>query len=82
MNYIIHLTDNCNLNCKYCYENKKNSEIDFEYIKDIIDYEIKQKNKFAGLAFYGGEPLLKKELIYKTIEYINSKKVKQNLIIQ
>ena len=74
MEYIIHLTDKCNLRCKYCYENKKESDIPFEYIKDLIDYELEQKNKYSIINFYGGEPLLKKEMIVKTIDYINSKK--------
>lgn len=77
MNYRLYLTENCNLKCKYCYEkNKTTNEIDFENIKSIIDYEIKQNNKNSLINFYGGEPLLRKDLIYKTIEYIKSKNAK------
>ena len=76
MNYTIHLTDRCNLNCKYCYENKENEDISFENIKKLIDYEVKQKSKYSIITFYGGEPLLKKDLIKATIEYIKSKKSK------
>lgn len=76
MEYIIHLTDKCNLRCKYCYENKKEKDIDFEYIKNLVDYEIAQKNKYSIISFYGGEPLLRKEIIKETINYINSKKSK------
>lgn len=76
MNYTIHLTDYCNLNCKYCYENKKKKEISFENIKLLIDNEIENKKDYVVLTFYGGEPLLKKDLIYKTIDYIKSKKSK------
>ena len=76
MNYILHLTDYCNLNCKYCYENKREKDLSIENIKAIIDYEIKQKNKVSNIVFYGGEPLLKKDIIYKTIDYIKSKKSK------
>ena len=77
MNYRLYLTENCNLKCKYCYEkNKTTNEIDFENIKSIIDYEIKQNNKNSLINFYGGEPLLRKDLIYKTINYIKSKNTK------
>ena len=38
MNYIIHLTQRCNLRCKYCYENKKEKEINFENIQQLIDF--------------------------------------------
>ncbi len=76
MNYVIHLTQRCNLICKYCYENKGNQEIEFDNIKSIIDNEIKAHSEHAVLTFFGGEPLLKKDLIYDTINYIKSKKSK------
>lgn len=76
MNYTIHLTERCNLKCKYCYENKKEKEIDFKNIQYLIDNEIKEKSKYVVLNFYGGEPLLRKDLIYDTIAYIKSKKSK------
>ncbi len=78
MNYSLYLTDACNLNCKYCYEKgtHKNTELSFDNIKSIIDYEISQKTKESVLTFFGGEPLIKKDLIYQTVEYIKSKKTK------
>lgn len=76
MEYIIHLTEKCNLNCTYCYEKKRNKDISFEDIKNLIDYEIKQNCNYSIIVFYGGEPLLKKDIIKETIKYINSKKCK------
>lgn len=76
MNYIIHLTQCCNLKCKYCYENKEEKEISFKNIQLLIDNEIKEKREYVVLTFYGGEPLLRKNLIYDTIDYIKSKKCK------
>lgn len=77
MNYTLHLTENCNLKCKYCYEkNKSNNEISFENIKLLINNEIKENKESCFITFYGGEPLLKKDLIFSTIDYINSKKSK------
>ena len=78
MEYIIHLTEKCNLNCTYCYEKRRNKDISFEDIKHLIDYEISQKQKYSIIIFYGGEPLLQKNIIKDTIEYINSKKAKTN----
>ena len=78
MEYIIHLTEKCNLNCTYCYENKKNKEISFESIKGLIDYEISRKQSYSIIVFYGGEPLLQKDMIRDTIDYINTKKSKTN----
>lgn len=33
MEYVIHLTEKCNLNCKYCYGNKTDKDISFYNIK-------------------------------------------------
>lgn len=76
MEYVLHLTDNCNLNCQYCYENKQDKELSFQNITQLIDFEIKQKNKTAVIQFYGGEPLLKKQLIRDSINYIKMKNTK------
>ncbi len=73
MNYIVYLTDKCNMNCKYCYEHKKDREISFENIKNLVDNIIRyDESESCVLSFYGGEPLLKFDLIKQTIEYINS----------
>lgn len=73
MNYTIHLTNRCNLRCKYCYEHKQDRDISFENIKSLIDNEIKSNSDHSVITFYGGEPLLRKDLIYQTIDYIKSK---------
>ena len=82
MNYSIYLTDSCNLNCKYCYEKNMhaNTEIKLEVVQKLIDREIKNKTKQCILTFFGGEPLLKKELIYEIAEYIDSKKSKTQFL--
>ena len=70
MNYTFHLTEKCNLNCKYCYEkNKGTLELTFDDIKNIMDIEVKNKSKSCVITFFGGEPLIKKDLIYETINY-------------
>ena len=76
MEYVLHLTDNCNLDCKYCIDNKKDKNIDIEKIKMIIDNIVEEKQKYATINFYGGEPLLQKQIIKDTLDYINSKKSK------
>ena len=81
MEYVIHLTDSCNLNCTYCYEKKKPRVISFENIKALCDYEISTNPKYSVIIFYGGEPLLQKDLIKQTIDYINSKRKNINLYL-
>ena len=69
MHYTLHLTNNCNLNCDYCYV-KHNSEIMTQEIAfKVIDNAIEAKQKRCGVAFFGGEPLLCKDLIKKIVLY-------------
>ena len=67
------MTTDCNFKCKYCYENYKehyqlNEEKLIDTIRFIMNYGKKDK---ILLEFLGGEPLLKKDLIYKAVGYIN-----------
>jgi len=76
------LTHRCNLNCSYCYEyNRKGTDAREEFIKETIskyldspltcDYEI---------TFFGGEPLLRTDIIKNVCEWAWSKKWKNNYI--
>lgn len=71
MDYVLHITDECNFRCKYCYENKCNKKLSFENIKALINVIVEKNEKKPVITFYGGEPLLEKETIYKTVEYIH-----------
>lgn len=68
------VTHTCNLNCIYCYENKKDnySKLSFDKAIKIIDgiFEEKQ-DEVDGIefCFIGGEPLLEFDLIKNIVEY-------------
>ncbi|MGM9848413.1 MAG: radical SAM protein [Bacilli bacterium] len=72
----LHITNQCNLNCRYCYINKNNIDMDFDVAKEIIDKLIVslKENNFNKivLSFSGGEPLLRVDLIEKIIDYCNT----------
>lgn len=62
---IIKLTCNCNYSCYFCrYANhrQRNSDMSVNDVKKIIDhvieYNSKNKHKYAKFIFHGGEPLL------------------------
>ncbi len=70
-NLMLYLTNNCNLNCPYCFVNKDKRDMDFEVAKNSVDFLIDQakKSKNLSLNFFGGEPLLKFNLIKKIVKY-------------
>ena len=66
MHLTLHLTNKCNLVCKYCFvtlgPEHMTKEIAFAAIKFAT-----QSNRPTGLLFYGGEPLLERTLIYDIV---------------
>lgn len=84
---ILELTEECNLRCDYCIYNDKNdgfrnfspNDMSWDVAQKAIDYILKTSlmdEIFVG--FYGGEPLLKFDLIKKCVEYaLNNKKGKK-----
>lgn len=67
MNITLHLTEQCNMNCSYCVHDKKELHMSEKVMLASCDYIFKS-GKSAGICFFGGEPLLKKDLIYKAVE--------------
>ncbi|MBQ9313482.1 MAG: hypothetical protein IJ220_00540 [Clostridia bacterium] len=53
MELILYLTNNCNMKCKYCYENnyKGNKAIDLKIIKSLLQKEIKSQDKISKITF-------------------------------
>ena len=52
------ITENCNLNCVYCYEHKKNnSNMSFQTAKDILDKHLSQAELKIPIVIelFGGE---------------------------
>ncbi|MEN6464474.1 MAG: radical SAM protein [Syntrophaceae bacterium] len=68
------LTDNCNLNCVYCYENNKNRSdktLSAEFIKSRIRGQMLADDGSGELwiDFFGGEPLLEFNTIAAVVEW-------------
>ncbi len=72
MNLTLHLTDNCNMHCTYCIHEKICHDMSEETVIAACDLAFSKGNS-AGLSFFGGEPMLKKNLIIKAIEYCRKK---------
>ena len=76
---ILQVTQSCNLRCDYCtysgqYKNRVHSgkSMTWELAKKSIDYLYNHSNEVekVRISFYGGEPLLRFDLIKQCIEYI------------
>ena len=73
MRIVIWVSDNCNLNCKYCYlKNKANSYMSINtanHVMSFIANEIVDTNDPVNIQFHGGEPLTNPEIIKYIISF-------------
>lgn len=81
---LLTLTEACNLNCTYCYQDHKTShKMSFEIAKNAILRAFKMSPYHDEIEFdlFGGEPFLCFDLIKEIVEWIRlQKKVKPYLI--
>jgi uncharacterized protein len=74
---ILEVTGKCNLRCKYCVYNDQyvyarafnSDDLSQDTAKKAIDYFFDHSKNEIAITFYGGEPLLKIELIKWSILY-------------
>lgn len=70
------VTDVCNGNCVYCYEEHGTSYMNKKAADKAIGYLIGKAKRIEKVSFFGGEPLLNFEII----KYV-AKKLKDNFLI-
>lgn len=65
-------TQNCNLLCPYCYQKHVEKEMSELVVKNIISYikNVASKYKKININWFGGEPLLRKDLVIYMTETI------------
>ena len=73
---VIHLTNDCNMRCKYCYANGGKYQSDRGILtKEILDKTIEvffnHFEKIYAIQFFGGEPLLNLPLMKYSCEKIS-----------
>jgi len=76
------LTHECPMRCKYCYLDRSKSlaDMSWETIVQVME-EFRPKLKGSrGLVFFGGEPLLRLDLIKKTLENYGSNELQTGVV--
>lgn len=78
MDLSLHLTARCNLRCRYCYEAPHaGGDMTVGTMRAAVDLalDVTQRETPAWpveIVFFGGEPLLKRDLIAETVRYCRS----------
>lgn len=68
MHLTLHLTRSCNLRCAYCYSPPKAGQpMTPETGRRALEFGAKLNEGSCGIVFFGGEPLLHKDLITRLV---------------
>ncbi len=77
------LTENCNLNCVYCFEKAKTKKVmSIETAKNAIIHEFKNSDGFDEIEIdlFGGEPTLCMDVIKELVDWTYNQKFKKPYI--
>ena len=75
MHLTLHLTARCNMRCRYCYTTHRESgDMTLEIAKAAIRLareriDLDSPDSSMGVIFFGGEPLLMRDLITRTVRH-------------
>lgn len=68
------LTSQCNLRCRYCYQNaKKPGRLSPEAFQAALQVCLQSGNRAVEVLFMGGEPLLEFPLIRRAVEFLEDR---------
>lgn len=73
--FTIIITRRCNMSCTYCYSDNGAADIDEDTARRAVDlaYELVPPGEPLDLGFFGGEPLLRFDLMKKVVPYVRVK---------
>lgn len=73
MNFTLHLTADCNLACRYCYETHSRASMDEETALKAVDLAFSYGHEKNGFSLFGGEPLLNRSVIETVLREANAR---------
>ncbi len=77
MHLTLHLTRSCNMRCDYCYAPPRASEgMSFETGVKAMELARATTDGSAGVVFFGGEPLLHRELIRRLVAHAREREAR------
>jgi len=74
--FTIILTDRCNFNCSYCYQNQANRWLETSTLTKSLDFFYPFLTQECHVKFYGGEPLLAFDQIKQAVAHLEGLKRK------
>ena len=69
MNLTLHLTADCNLRCRYCYETHCKNHMTLSTARQAVDLVFSYGHRTNGFSLFGGEPLLERDLAEEICRY-------------
>ena len=69
MNLTLYLTADCNLRCRYCYEDHRKKHMTWDTARRAVDLVFSYGHKTNGFSLFGGEPLLERALAEEICRY-------------
>lgn len=82
--FMIYVTEECNLRCTYCFVNKQPRHMTWETARNVVDYCLQPEvsgQECIGLNFFGGEPLLRSELLVDLLGYLRSRPGAERVVL-
>jgi sulfatase maturation enzyme AslB (radical SAM superfamily) len=79
---VVILTDQCNFNCAYCYQQKGKQRLEFSTLVKAIDFFHPFFAPECFINFFGGEPLLAYDMLRRAVEYLECLSAGRNIKIR
>lgn len=75
--FLLYVTEECNLRCSYCFVDKQPRHMSLETGKRAVDYalqpEVSGQQEALALNFFGGEPFLRTQFLLELLPYIRQR---------